>query len=114
MTYLIAQNDWQVSNYSRQRSTKIHASIYTTTTCIAHFLVQPNTNKLIWTTLQKNISEAREYFLQKKTESSTQHTYKNLELTAKTAARQEYSTSISEAQEYSNEKVERVSLTHEC
>ena len=52
-------------------------------------------------TLQTNISEAREYFLQKKTESSTQDTYKNLELTAKIAARQEYSTGISEAQEYS-------------
>ena len=36
------------------------------------------------------MSEAREYFLQKKTESSTQDTYKNLELTAKTATRQEY------------------------
>ena len=52
-------------------------------------------------TLQTNISEAREYFLQKKTESSTQDTYENLELTAKIAARQEYSTGISEAQEYS-------------
>ena len=52
-------------------------------------------------TLQTDISEAREYFLQKKTESSTQDTYKNLELTAKIAARQEYSTGISEAQEYS-------------
>ena len=56
---------------------------------------------LFLTTLQTSISEAREYFLQKKTESSTQDTYKNLELTAKTAARQEYSTGISEAQEYS-------------
>ena len=52
-------------------------------------------------TLQTDISEAREYFLQKKTESSTQDTYKNLELTANIAARQEYSTGISEAQEYS-------------
>ena len=53
---------------------------------------------LFLTTLQISISEAREYFFQKKTESSTQDTYKNLELTA---ARQEYSTGISEAQEYS-------------
>ena len=84
-------------------------AFYTTTTCIAHFLVQPNTNKLIWTTLQTDISEAREYLLQKKTESSTQDTYKNLELTAN-IAQTEYSTSISEEQEYSNEKAERVSL----
>ena len=56
---------------------------------------------LFLTTLQTNISQAREYFLQNKTESSTQDTYKNLELTAKVAARQEYSTGISEAQEYS-------------
>ena len=64
-------------------------------------------------TLQINISEAREYFLEKKTESSTQDTYKNLELTANIAARQEYSTGISEAQEYSKMKqVERVSLPH--
>ena len=66
-----------------------------------NFLVQPNTNKLISTTLQTSISEAREYFLQKKTESSTQDTYKNLELTTNIAVIQEYSTGISEAQEYS-------------
>ena len=90
-------------------------AFYTTTTCIAHFLVQPNTNKLIWTTLQTNISEAREYFLQKKTESSTQDTYKNLELTANIAARQEYSTGISEAQEYSKWKSGAcLSPTQEC
>ena len=37
----------------------------------------------------------------KKTESSTRDTYKNLELTAKIATRQEYSLGISEVQEYS-------------
>ena len=66
-------------------------------------------------TLQTDISEAREYFLQKKTESSTQDTYKNLELTAKTAARQEYSTGISETQEYSKWKSGAcLSPTQEC
>ena len=40
-------------------------------------------------------------FFKTKTESSTQDTYKNIELTAKTAVRQEYSTGKSEAQEYS-------------
>ena len=67
-------------------------------------------------TLQTNISEAGEYFLQKKTESSTQDTYKNLELTANIAARQEYSTGISEAQEYSKWKKGGACLspTQEC
>ena len=87
-------------------------AFYTTTTCIAHFLVQPNTNKFILNTLQTNISEAREYFVQKKTESSTQDTYKNLELTTKTAARQEYSIGISEAQEYSDRKSTRLNSSH--
>ena len=35
-----------------------------------HFLNQPNTNQFISSTLQTNISEAREYFLQKKANSS--------------------------------------------
>ena len=66
-------------------------------------------------TLQTDISEAREYFLQKKNESSTQDTYKNLELTANIAARQEYSTGISEAQEYSKWKSGAcLSPTQEC
>ena len=56
---------------------------------------------LFLTTLQTSISEAREYFLKKKLRSLLKIHIKNLELTAKTAARQEYSTGISEAQEYS-------------
>ena len=35
-----------------------------------HFLNQPNTNQFISSTLQTNISELREYFLQKKANSS--------------------------------------------
>ena len=35
-----------------------------------YFLFQPNTNQFISSTLQTNISEAREYFLQKKANSS--------------------------------------------
>ena len=101
MTYSTAQNDWQVSNYSKQWSTKIHASIYTTTTCAANFLVQPNTNQLIFNNSPNKYKWSKRVLSSKETESSTQDTYKNLELTAKTAARQEYSTSISEAQEYS-------------
>ena len=115
MIYLTAQNDWQVSNYSRQLSTKIHASIYTTTTCAAKFLVQPNTNKLIFNNSPNKYKWNKRVLSSKETESSTQDTYKNLELTAKIAARQEYSTGISEAQEYSKWKSGAcLSPTQEC
>ena len=42
-----------------------------------HFRNQPNTNQFISTTLQTDISEAREYFLQKKTNSSEKEIYEN-------------------------------------
>ena len=114
MTYLTAQNDWKASNYSRQRSTKIHASIYTTTTCAVNFLVQPNTNQLIFNNSPNKYKWNKRVLSSKETESSTRDTYKNWELTAKIAARQEYSIGISEAQEYSKWKIGAcLSPTHE-
>ena len=79
------------------------------------FLSNQTPINLFLTTLQTNISEAREYFFQKKLRAQLKIHIKNLELTAKTAARQEYSTGISEAQEYSKLKSGAcLSPTHEC
>ena len=51
-----------------------------------------------------------EYHLTTKANSSEQEMHAKQELEALKISKQEYSTNISEAQEYSNEKAERVSL----
>ena len=74
-----------------------------------------NTNQLIFNNSPNKYKWSNRVLSSKETESSTRDTYKNWELTAKTAARQEYSTSISEAQEYSKWKSGAcLSPTHEC
>jgi hypothetical protein len=60
-----------------------------------HFLNQPITNQFISSTLQTNISEAREYFLQKKANSSDKR-YMKTRAKKLNSARYEYSTNISE------------------
>ena len=54
--------------------------------------------------------QSYEYYLTTKTNSSEQEMHAKQELEALKISKQEYSTNISEAQEYSNEKAEHVSL----